>query len=107
MQTEVIDITYKPKRYQNDNCMPYESTGTVIPQKPITNAPTGFVTLEQAIKWYEENSTNNTLFTLTAQWLYELRAIRKEAIKARSNEIKAEVMQNVKENTPTEDGEEA
>lgn len=108
MQTDVIDITYRPKRYQNECGTPYNATNTeVLPSKSPSELPSGYITLEQAIRFYEENATNSTLYTLTAQWLYELRAVRKEAIKARNNEIKAEVMQNVKENTPTEYGEEA
>lgn len=114
MQNTIVDITYKPKRYQNQGGTPYNSTGveTVSQKNDIMNVensqdmPIGFVTIETAIKFYEEHSTNNTLFTLTANWLHELRAIRKQASQARHKEIMTEVMQNAKENDSTPEEEE-
>lgn len=75
----VIDISHKPKRYQNAEGTPYKQRANVqLNQVPSVSdfakmaenlEIPSFITIEKVIKLYE--GSNNELFITTAKWLRE------------------------------------
>lgn len=92
----VIDITHKPRRKQADNLREAQKvavvSSTLIEEKNsvvLTDIPTGFITLEKAIAFYEKQS-DNVFFKLTAKWLEDFLVYRKAAIKEARKQIQGE-----------------
>lgn len=79
--TQSVDITHKPKRFQNE--VEEKPTPTVINKRlvevDISNSVPQYVTLEQAITYFSSHATGDfkALYARTADWLTELRELQK------------------------------
>lgn len=100
---DVVDITHKPRRTQNDNIAASgrsaDNPESAQADTPATSVPLHGVTIERAIQYYEAHADGElrTLYSATAKWLREhLTISRVQLNKALKEAQESEVAQNEK-----------
>jgi methylthioribose-1-phosphate isomerase len=90
----VTNITHKPKRMQGDHI---RNEVQSISKEVEDHKPTA-VTLESAIKYYEENAVGEfeVLYNMTAKWLETLRKVRIKKIEETIEHVQSLVHGSIK-----------
>jgi hypothetical protein len=85
----VTDVTHRPKRMQGDN-LKRESPIQNKEVDDLSDTPNA-VTLESAIRYYEEHAEGEfkVLYTKTALWLDSLRKVRVKKIEEVVNHVQS------------------
>lgn len=85
----VEDISHKPKRMQGDAIRQKESEANPKEANTPETAPkSGSYTLERAIQYYEEHSSESPLYQSTARWLKQLLLVKNYELKEAMAEAK-------------------
>ena len=93
MKTEIIDITVKPKRYQQDNVVPFYDDEP-IKDSPNENEIPKNITIETAIKYFETAALGDKeiLYKRTAGWLKILLSTQNKSTTVKSREAIQEII---------------